>query len=303
MAYNKQIFTQGQVLTASHLNHIENGIAQSDAAITTLKTTTDTHGKAIKNTDTRVTNLAGQVGILGTAVTSALSSLNTHSKNARNAFGNAIVGTAVGSHIALTDVSPIEHDVKVIVNNFGSSEFTKLIVSGKNLIDTNTLSFTQHEVVELPVELPPGIYTLSAHIESTDTDRDIVGVSFLDNAGTVLFKAMQHGNSTVTITVDKAFNKIDFCAAYNYSEGVSDTATWSDIQLEVGEIASEFEEYREVTEYAVANNAREILVTSKAPSMTVFSDTGDAELQITYNRDTTAVVNDLLERVSALENA
>lgn len=41
MAYQKQNFTDGQVLTAEHLNHIENGISAMDE-IVLLDTTTQT---------------------------------------------------------------------------------------------------------------------------------------------------------------------------------------------------------------------------------------------------------------------
>lgn len=41
MAYSKQTFTAGQTLKAEHLNHIEKGITDVEASVTTLKQKVD----------------------------------------------------------------------------------------------------------------------------------------------------------------------------------------------------------------------------------------------------------------------
>lgn len=318
MAYTKQNFTQGQVLTAPHLNHIENGIAQNDVAITELKPIVESNQKNIvqnkaelekklSNTNNHIGSHAMRLDIAERDLASALSdieslqqSVNTFVKTTDDKMANAIKGVVSGTQIALKDVSPIEHDALVSVDVVGDSAPSKILVSGKNLIQVGTLTVANHQVVNLPIPLPPGTYTLSANVESTDIDQDLSSVSIQGTKGELMFKPMRRGGSSTVITVTEPITKLDFCAAYNYSEGVDDVATWHDVQLEIGNVASTFEEHRGIVEYNMSN-ANSVLVTSNSPNMSILSDTGDATLLVTYNRDTTAVINDLLARISALE--
>ncbi len=59
MAYEKQTWTKGDLITAEKLNHIEDGISQSGGALTVIETVTeDAHGNEVRTLDKTYNEIA-----------------------------------------------------------------------------------------------------------------------------------------------------------------------------------------------------------------------------------------------------
>lgn len=85
-------------------------------------------------------------------------------------------------------------------------------------------------------------------------------------------------NETSTITDEMLNSRV-----YWYAKGVNTTATISNIQIEKGTTATEYEPYKELVTYTADANG-EINIPSQYPSMIIIPDL-DIELSVEYNRD------------------
>lgn len=165
----------------------------------------------------------------------------------KNIFANAIKGNLSGVVVRADDVSPVEQNPVVKVH-------------GKNLSPYGTITFTRNKSYLLDNPLPAGTYTISAHITSDDTDSIYSAVSINNKNEVMKYIALKRGNRvSSTFSVDKPITNIDFCAAYNYSQGEGDTATWSDIQIEQGETATEYTPYIDPSTVAVRRCGKNLL--------------------------------------------
>ena len=145
-----------------------------------------------------------------------------------NELANAIKGNVSGAVVSVDDVSTVEHNPVVRVH-------------GKNLVPYGTITFTKNRSYLLDNPLPAGTYTISAYITSSDTDGIYSAVSINNKSEVMKYIALKRGvRVSSTFTVDKPITNIDFCSAYNYAQGEGDSATWSDVQLEEGSVATEY---------------------------------------------------------------
>lgn len=162
-------------------------------------------------------------------------------------FNSAIKGNLSGAVVRADDVSPVEH-------------FPVVKVHGKNLIPYGTITFTRNQSCLLDNPLPAGTYTISAHIISSDTDSDYSAVSINSKSEVMKYIALKRGGRvSSTFTATKPITNIDFCAAYNYSQGEGDSATWSDIQLEEGSVSTDYEPYKDTSTVTVKRGGKNLL--------------------------------------------
>jgi hypothetical protein len=185
-------------------------------------------------------------------------------------------------------------------------DLTSVTVSrcGKNVAPCGTLTFTRGKDVRLDTPLPAGTYTISACITSSDTDGDTSSVSLnYVNGGVakaVAYLTLSRGTrDSRTVTLKEPVTNLYFCAAYNETQGTGDTATWADIQLEVGSSATDFESYSVAAVSPAADGKVEGL-TSVYPTTTVMTDTSGAVAQWEYNRDTNKVMERLVKAIISL---
>ena len=165
----------------------------------------------------------------------------------KNLFANAIKGNLSGAVVVADDVSPVEHSPAVRVH-------------GKNLIPYGTITFTRNQSYLLDNPLPAGTYTISAHITSSDTDSVYSAVSINSKSEVMKYLALKRGNRvSSTFAVDKPITNIDFCSAYNYSQGEGDTATWSDIQIEESSVVTDYEAYVDPSTVTVKRCGKNLL--------------------------------------------
>lgn len=171
-----------------------------------------------------------------------------------NSVASAIKGTVSGSVVRVDDVSPVEHSPVVKVH-------------GTNLLPYGTLTFTKNKNCLLDKPIPAGTYTISVRITSSDTDGELSSVSI--NSGNEVLKYLslrRNERVAATFTTTKPITNIDFCAAYNYSQGENDTATWADIQIEKGDTATEYTPYINPTTVTVARCGKNIIQSEKIAS-------------------------------------
>lgn len=105
-------------------------------------------------------------------------------------------------------------------------------------IADETITFTQKTDVTFSPALPAGTYTFSALVTSNDTDAVIS--RFQINSGSVMGDLRRNVRSSATITTPDPITTITLYAARNTATSADDTATFADIQIEDGSIASTY---------------------------------------------------------------
>lgn len=118
--------------------------------------------------------------------------------------------------------------------------------TGKNLYSGGDQSFTKFVDVTLEKELPPGTYTVSAVVTSTDTDHATCLVGFLggsSDGGNANKTLARDKRSAVVVTISNPVKIIRFSASVGLDASEGDTATWKDIQIEAGDKATDYEPY------------------------------------------------------------
>lgn len=138
------------------------------------------------------------------------------------------------------DPSP-ESPVPIV--NVGDKGDTNVSVSGKNLINIGTITFDQYK--KIAINIPAGTYTFSASVESNDTDGDTCLVMLLKNGENVKTFSIHRGNrSSAIITIKDNCDEIILYASFGFNQSANDIATYTDIQMEYGTIATEYEPYK-----------------------------------------------------------
>ena len=119
---------------------------------------------------------------------------------------------------------------------------------GKNLWGGDEITITQYADYKLATPLQPGTYTVSGSVESTDTDAASALFGFyLATSKKYQYARFKHDGTqqNYTVTVTEPVSHIRLNAADNVANGAGDTATWRNVQVEVGSEASAYEAVQE----------------------------------------------------------
>ena len=123
---------------------------------------------------------------------------------------------------------------------------------GKNLSNVNTLSFTGSQSVTFENVIPSGVYTISAVVESADTDAEYCLILFTysdDTTKEVSINRSADGERvSTTTTFEKDVKKARFYAGSSYTTSTGDTASFDMIQIEAGEQMTDYEAYQPETD-------------------------------------------------------
>lgn len=149
-----------------------------------------------------------------------------------------------------TDITPIASSENLITSGgvhdypavtFAESERQK----SKNLFPCETVSGTTYTKITLPSPLKVGTYTLSLIATSSDTDVDRCVVSFQGDNDKFLGQANLGRNTrnNKTITLSETCYSLNFYAGSSYNNSLDDTFTYSDIQIEQGSVATDYQQY------------------------------------------------------------
>lgn len=158
---------------------------------------------------------------------------------------------------------------------------------GKNLWNGGDITVTEsYFAVKLDCTLLAGTtYTLRADVESNDTDDTRCLV--YDPVSQTHFGTVGRGKGQIlTFTPRVNSNQIQFYASNGYQTAEGDTATFKNVQLELGNTATEYEPYKESQTYTPNADGAVEGITSLSPTMTLLTDTAGTVINCEYNKDT-----------------
>ena len=251
-------------------------------------------------------------------------------------YANAIKAVASGTAIRLQDVSPLEHELKVKLTSDteGNLSAVSLKASGKNLFATldtlhkpplsivgvtisqeedGTLLFngtsTNASGFYVPLNLPKGDYTVSFKNDKTvgssaGTSNSLYGVL---RSGTKWLRTVYFNTKNVKATLLKNDNWQDADtitdALFGFPAGITFDNFKIKPQLEIGSSETDYVPYIAPKIYPVNADGTVDGITLISPVMSLFTDNTDAQIMAEYNKDANAVINNLVERIIAIENA
>lgn len=247
----------------------------------------------------------------GKAVAEALKAERTY---ANNSFSGALYGSASGEAVRLTDVSPIEHEIKIkLTAESNHSDFSGVTLKryGKNLLP-------------YPYKNTNIDYTFNGINYKVKSDGTVVlngtanEQSYFILAGLVLNKGVYYlsgcpsGGQGSTYSIYFQYDNFSYYKA-DYGSGVKidinekkncavaitigKNTTVSNLifkpMLEVGSKLTDFEERRTAVAYTPAADGTVTGVTSISPDMTFLSDMDGIIINAEYNRDLNKVISEL----------
>lgn len=233
-------------------------------------------------------------------------------------FANALKATASGNVVQVDDVSPNEHyvTVKVSGENINPADVT-ITRCGKNLFDTTKYITRTNTVNGVTVEmLDDGCIHVHGTPVDTTTATSITMVHHQEvdvlPKGTYIYSNNpsveddnvlcfpQANNPTngawlINLLTERTYVPEDFCI--NRFVVVVKAGATSAInnkyylQVEAGEVASEYEAYKDALTYT-PNADGTVDIVSVSPTMTLFTDTEGVTLEVEYVRDTAKALED-----------
>lgn len=247
----------------------------------------------------------------GKAVAEALKAERTY---ANNSFSGALRGSASGEAVRLTDVSPIEHEIKIkLTAESNHSDFSGVTLKryGKNLLP-------------YPYKNTNIDYTFNGINYKVKSDGTVVlngtanEQSYFILAGLVLNKGVYYlsgcpsGGQGSTYSIYFQYDNFSYYKA-DYGSGVKidinekkncavainigKNTTVSNLifkpMLEVGSKLTDFEERRTAVAYTPAVDGTVTGVTSISPDTTFLSDTDGIIINAEYNRDLNKAISEL----------
>lgn len=267
-----------------------------------------------------------------------LSSANTFTK--ANTFNGPIIAnnsialrsSASGTIVSVSDVSPLEHNVEVKA----SSAAVQVIRCGKNIFDavnaakiSGGSSFTNNNGVitvsqnkaerwnsaNVPLlkSLSGNKITITCKTSVSGVNKAAIRIQWTTSAGAasgnmIISDPDAAGNIKITGVVpnqpDESHNILCLMFYSNtdgtVASGTVSTATYSDIQIEVGSTATTYTPYQGQQTYTPEADGTVLGVTSLSPDMTLMTDTVGVVLDVTYNRDINAALAQLQQAILSL---
>lgn len=204
-----------------------------------------------------------------------------------------------------TEYIPYEDPTSITVKRYG-----------KNLFPVNEVTLTKTHAWGLQqmgtVKLSPGVYTAKCKFKQTGADKSKVSLSIrdYDDAVDTLISAISEktsGELKVTFEVTPERKGIQIYLYSNNTVNVLNTeCTFTELQLERGENATDFEEYIAPESYVPNEDGSVDGVKSVSPTMTLLTDNANAIVEIEYNRDVDKVMGDVesaLDSIIEIQNS
>ena len=246
---------------------------------------------------------------------------------------NALKDVASGVAVRLDDVSPLEHKINVKVSGVDDPAAVTVHAHGKNLYNNvdyglinpqNAIVFSATKTetgyfltgsagnsywVLVPLgslaELGGKLVTLSADINGTPFAPNLVmcdkaygnrsvlyGDNFANFTGVISFSVPQASEYPDGYIVTVRLNG-------DANNDPTAVVTYDNIQVEIGDTATEYEPYIEPVTYPVAEDGT-CEVASNAPSMTLLTDTAGVVVDCEYNRDINKAFDQLVQAIISM---
>lgn len=241
--------------------------------------------------------------------------------DSKQIFANAIKGSAGGTSVRLDDVSPVEHDVKVIARDESQTidnlETVTVSRYRKNLLDPAIIqgsgvgSFRREgDTFFVEPDSNGSIYGMKMpglkgilRVGGTYV-ASVKEVSAYDSAAwgwRIAYKDGTYSNinykKTLKFTVDKPISGLLFYFGFPYNGGA---VTATGFQLEIGAVETEYTPYEEPETYSVSADGTVEGITSISPDMSLVTDTDGVIIECEYNRDTNKVIEKLTNAIISL---
>lgn len=247
----------------------------------------------------------------GKAVAEALKAERTY---ANNSFSGALRGSASGEAVRLTDVSPIEHEIKIkLTAESNHSDFSGVTLKryGKNLLPypyRNTNIDYTFNGINYKVK-SDGTVVLNG---TANEQSYFVLAGLVLNKGVYYLSGCPSGGEGSTYSIYFQYDNFSYYKA-DYGSGVKidinekkncavvinigKNTTVSNLifkpMLEVGSKLTDFEERRTAVAYTPAADGTVTGVTSISPDMTFLSDTDGIIINAEYNKDLNKAISEL----------
>ena len=247
----------------------------------------------------------------GKAVAEALKAERTY---ANNSFSGALRGSASGEAVRLTDVSPIEHEIKIkLTAESNHSDFSGVTLKryGKNLLPypyRNTNIDYTFNGINYKVK-SDGTVVLNG---TANEQSYFVLAGLVLNKGVYYLSGCPSGGEGSTYSIYFQYDNFSYYKA-DYGSGVKidinekkncavainigKNTTVSNLifkpMLEVGSKLTDFEERRTAVAYTPAVDGTVTGVTSISPDMTFLSDTDGIIINAEYNKDLNKAISEL----------
>lgn len=241
--------------------------------------------------------------------------------------GEALKAFASGEAVRMGDVSPLEHEMAVKVSGVDDPGAVKVLKFGKNMINraaatvsSGTLTFDGSKQTFTSTSGGGNIsYTLGNY-------QDLVGkeitisytmTDFVSSAGRTSFNTFVMAD---TIEIKRFSKTINQKAVYTFTvpenpeaselvirqyvgymtTAAGDYVTVDSLQAEIDDEATGWEDFAEMTEYAVNADGTVTGVTSLSPTTTLMTDVEGAIIDVEYNRDLNKAFDELKNAIIAL---
>lgn len=175
--------------------------------------------------------------------------------------------------------------------------------SGKGVVENDVLTVTGY-LLSYRLRAPSLVgKTITFSCESTRSGEKGGGLSIecrdADNVRTTSVYKQNELSPTVTLVVANgtADVMLFFYAAGSQTE--TGTAVYKNIQLEISDTASQYEPYNGETQIPAADGTVTGLK-SVSPTMSLLTDTPGVTIECEYSRDTNKVIEDILNKLTAL---
>ncbi|MBE7022727.1 MAG: hypothetical protein E7414_05895 [Ruminococcaceae bacterium] len=241
----------------------------------------------------------------------------------RQRFTNALAGTAIGSSIHISDVSPIEHELKVSVSGIDDSDTATLTKLGKNLFDflgaakkNSSLTIygdvvggagSQHLKTNFTIPASMNGKTISASCmlrseggTDSTTYCSIRLYRASDKTQVMAENIPANGSDYRKATFTAEVQEGDVIGVtYGGSGGNNQIIYAKEFQIEIADAPTEYETYTE-EKYTVNLDGSVDGIISAYPVTNLITDTQGAVIDVEYNRDSNKVIEKLTNAIISL---
>lgn len=226
-------------------------------------------------------------------------------------LANALKCEKSGTSLALTDISPLTHPLKVSVEGVEDLSAVKVKVFGKNLFDINssdgfltTSGGLSNEIIGNEIKVVCSAQARSGNLKLGTFNAGTYYISITGNPNRTFHaflgdKLGELTNAQIKLPGAITITKPTTIWAYASFSNTVESYIISNIQVEFGNAATEYEPYNGI-EYAVNEDGTVDGVRSIYPVTTLLTDTEGAIVSCEYNRDLNKAFNELYNAIISM---
>jgi hypothetical protein len=269
-------------------------------------------GKGLSSNDFTNAEKEKLTGLQNYDDTNVYNEIKRVEENSKKIFSNALIGGKNGISTVMNDVSPIEHELNISLSSNIITDFSNVKVTryGKNILTYPYINTTKESNGVKFTDNGNGTITVSGNATAYSDFRLYEGVPLVKNGYITFSAGRNYKNTAVTLALYDNSNTL--IAQYQVSDAQSDfvevvnlsdypeTVRWAITikrrkdgevsgtvfpQIEIGEIATEYEEYISPISVNAETIGQVNGIKSLFPTTSLITDNGDVTINCKYNRD------------------